>query len=163
MSPSTAELIEKMPTAMEKKFFKLRQSEAMLEWADALYRTDEAASIARARELYKGVLFLHNMTPPIRPNWGGVPVKFTLHTPNPAVRSQTKRARRGFNQIELGLNYYGVSDQFVPVLFTVHRPGEQVQRPAGQLGSVLPLLIARTGEEAEMEVRRLGWEFSPLR
>ena len=114
--PAFAEMVEKMPAAMEKKFFRLRQGNAMLEWADALYRTDEAASIARARELYKGVLFLHGMTPPIRPNWGTVPVRFTLHSPNPAVRSQTKRARRGFNQIELGLNYYGVSDAFVPVL-----------------------------------------------
>lgn len=44
-------------------------------------------------------------------------------------------------------------DQFVPVLFAVHRPGEQIQRPAGRRRSVLPLLIGGISEEAEMEVR----------
>ncbi|KMS84634.1 hypothetical protein ACZ91_46280 [Streptomyces regensis] len=43
-------------------------------------------------------------------------------------------------------------DQFMPVLFTVHRPGEQIQRLTGQHRSMLPLLLGGTSKEAEIEV-----------
>jgi hypothetical protein len=104
----------------EVKFFRLRQGNAMMEWADALYRTDVPSDIARARELYKGVLWLHGEIPPICPTWAdrsqpGV-VGFNNHSENPALVSQKSRARRGFFQIEAGLNYYGYRDDMVPVL-----------------------------------------------
>ena len=114
-----AAIAEKMPKPMEKQFFTLRHGNALLEWADALYRSDEPASIARARELYKAALFLHGTTPPIGPQWPGslvIHFHFSHHAPNSAVVSQKQRARRGFKQIELGLNYYGVNNDFVPTL-----------------------------------------------
>jgi hypothetical protein len=100
---------------MEVRFFRLRQAEVMLEWADALYRSDEPSSIQRARELYKDVLWLHRSTPPIKPNWNGK-VALYFGSQNPAVISQTTRARVALGQIEAGMNVYGVSDQFVPAL-----------------------------------------------
>ena len=39
------------------------QADALLAWAEALYRTDDAASLERARELYKAVVFLHGEDP----------------------------------------------------------------------------------------------------
>ena len=41
---------------IEIKAAKLRHANALLEWADALYRTDGPSSIQRARELYKACL-----------------------------------------------------------------------------------------------------------
>src|SRR5258708_1964363 len=116
-----------LPHRMEEKFFRLRLGNAMLEWADALYRTDDSSSKARARELYKGVLLLHNEMPPIAPSWpeepllvGLVPpaslVSFVNHTENPALALQKNRARLGFNQLEAGLNYFGYDDDEVPIL-----------------------------------------------
>src|SRR6185503_19702509 len=52
----------------EQRFFKLAQGEAMLAWADQLYRNDDPSSIRRARELYKGVLFVHGEDPEIAPS-----------------------------------------------------------------------------------------------
>jgi Tc toxin complex TcA C-terminal TcB-binding domain len=105
---------------MELAFFRLRQGQAMLEWADALYRRDEPASVSRARELYKAVLWLHFEQPPIIPEWGGGPdffiPAFASDAENPALTSQKTRARRGFFQIEAGLNFYGYGDDMVPTL-----------------------------------------------
>ncbi len=103
---------------MEKKFFRLRHGNALLEWADALYRTGEASSVARARELYKAVMILHGEPPPISPTWTSTAptTKYDPHSENPAVESQKTRAWRGFEQIELGLNYYGLNDAHVPWL-----------------------------------------------
>ena len=53
----------------EHRFFKLAQGEAMLAWADDLYRNDDPSSIRRARELYKGVLFMHGDDPGIAPHF----------------------------------------------------------------------------------------------
>ena len=53
----------------EQRFFKLAQGDAMLAWADELYRADDPSSIRRARELYKGVLFLHGDDPEIAPHF----------------------------------------------------------------------------------------------
>ena len=104
----------------ELRFFKLAQGEAMLAWADQLYRNDDPSSIRRARELFKGVLFMHGQDPKIAPQFqsstyleilplGGAP-------DNPAKVSQVSRARLGFTQIELGLNVYGFREDLVPVL-----------------------------------------------
>lgn len=65
----SAIVFENLIHPMEDKFFRLRLGNAMLEWADSFYRTDDHSNLARARELYKSVLYLHNETPPIDPDW----------------------------------------------------------------------------------------------
>jgi hypothetical protein len=114
----------RIPTLAEIRYCRLRQANVMLEWADALYRLNEPTSMARARELYKGVLWLHGKIPPICPAWphhlatpGGLPnITFLHHAENPALVSQTSRAYRGIYQIDHGLNYYGEHDDIVPIL-----------------------------------------------
>lgn len=106
----------------EQRYGRLRQANAMLEWADTLYRLNEPTSMARARELYKGVLFLHGQVPPIEPDWprhgplSGLPKLYLHHDENPALTSEKARALRGVFQIDHGLNYYGESDDVVPIL-----------------------------------------------
>lgn len=100
---------------IERKFFHLRHGNALLAWADALYQTDIPANIARARELYKAVLFLHQEHPPISPQWSSN-WNFGNSKENPAIASQKARARQRFAQIEAGLNYYGYSDALIPIL-----------------------------------------------
>ena len=117
-------LIAKYVHPVEAKYFRLRQGNAMLEWADALYRTNDPTSAERARELYKGVSFLHGETPPICPEWPldfrfgiGLGVSpFINQRENPALVSQKVRARQGLFQIDAGLNYYGESNDVVPPL-----------------------------------------------
>ena len=41
---------------------------------------------------------------------------FLYHSENSALAGQKARARRGFLQIQAGLNYYAVSDDMVPAL-----------------------------------------------
>lgn len=103
---------------MEKRFFRLRHGNALLEWADALYRTDEPSNISRARELYKAVMLLHGEQPPVSPTWtSALPATgYSPHSENPALESQKVRALRGFKQLGLGLNYYGLDDTHVPWL-----------------------------------------------
>lgn len=111
----------RVPRLAEQRYCRLRQANVMLEWADALYRLNEPTSMARARELYKGVLWLHGRTPPVAPQWpspwhpAGWPT-FGHHAENPALVSQTARASRGVYQIDNGLNYYGEHDDVVPIL-----------------------------------------------
>jgi hypothetical protein len=112
-SPTTMTLASAMHP-VEERFFRLRQGQAMLDWADALYRSDDGASIQRARELYKSVLWLHGSAPPSDPTWGHAPQP--LENANPAVTGQTSRARLGFEQIEAGLNWYGSGDDLVPAV-----------------------------------------------
>lgn len=117
--------LNKVLHPMELAFFTLRQGQAMLEWADALYRRGDPARASRARETYKAVLWLHGEPPPITPEWGST-FEFNLSSfmsnlfvndaENPALTSQKTRARRGFFQIEAGLNYYGYADDMVPTL-----------------------------------------------
>ncbi len=97
---------------------RLRHGSALLEWADALYRSDEESNIQRARELYKAVLFLHNKRPPIDPAWTDKMVVPHLgrHSENPALTLQTTHALRGYYQIEAGLNYFGANEYMVPTL-----------------------------------------------
>jgi hypothetical protein len=107
-----------IPHLAEIRYCRLRQANVMLEWADALYRLNEPTSMARARELYKGVLWLHGKIPPICPTWPGglMPPAFLHHVENPALVSQASRAYRGIYQIDHGLNYYGEHDSIVPIL-----------------------------------------------
>lgn len=110
----------------EQRFFKLAQGEVMLAWADELYRNDDPASIRRARELFKGVLFMHGADPAIAPHFSGHDRRELAQLPlvtgleylqeNPAQTSQLHRARFGFWQIEHGLNVYGFRADMVPVL-----------------------------------------------
>ena len=100
-------------------YFKLKLGNASLEWADALYRTNQPENIMRARELYKAVIFLHGEDPEITPAWPRherfpFPIIWKKSAGNPAVVSQVNRARLGFVQINAGLNYYGVSPAHVP-------------------------------------------------
>jgi hypothetical protein len=103
---------------VELKCVRLRLGEAMLTWADSLYRRDDASSLARARELYKAVLMLHKRDPGVSPDWepAGLTYAFTHHAENPALASQLSRARLGLAQLEAGLNYFGFSHDLVPVL-----------------------------------------------
>lgn len=120
-------LLERFTHPVEARFFRLRQGNAMLEWADSLYRTDDASNIVRARELYKGVLWLHGSIPPIGPNWltdpalglgsaAGSEVRFGNSRTNPALTTQLARARLGFFKIEARLNYFGERNDVVPAL-----------------------------------------------
>lgn len=111
----------RIPHAAETKLFKLKQANAMLEWADALYRVNEPTSMARARELYKGALWLHGQTPDICPHWkviwglGVKPPFYQHHVENPALLSQIGRAERGLYQIDHRFNYFGERDDVVPI------------------------------------------------
>jgi Tc toxin complex TcA C-terminal TcB-binding domain len=101
----------------ENAVFRLRQADAFLEWADTLYRTGDKAKIERARELYKGVSFLHGEDPPVIPGWGRVVIPPPVPlSENPAVTGQKMRARLGFAQIQAGLNFYGYAGNIVPWL-----------------------------------------------
>lgn len=127
--PDASTFIDRALThPVEERFFRQRLGAAMLEWADALYRSDAPSSIARARELYKGVLYLFGEKPPTAPTWGDGSSGHAISNPavfdflsdigerNPAVASQLSRARLGFYQIEAGLNYYGYPQDLVPTL-----------------------------------------------
>ncbi|MGW5723580.1 Tc toxin subunit A-related protein [Amycolatopsis sp. NPDC003865] len=104
---------------VDRRFVLLRLGSVLLEWADALFRADDPASTARARELYKAVLWLHGDDPRVSPAWqadvlvllGG----YTSTSANPAVVAQAGRARLGFTRIEAGLNYFGATEDTVPV------------------------------------------------
>ena len=123
---------QRIPHLAEIRYCRLRQTNVMLEWADALYRLNEPTNMARARELYKGVLWLHGKVPPICPTWpqrfsggggqgdvfhvGGVPPTYMHDAENPALISQVARSYRGIYQIDHGFNYYGERDNIVPIL-----------------------------------------------
>jgi hypothetical protein len=112
----------------EIEFFEIAQADAMLAWADELFRNDDPSSIRRARELYKGVIFLHGEDPQIEPQFtagGPRPLGLGLafgdpaslsYQRNPVVVAQIQRARQGFYFIEQGLNAYGYRDDMVPYL-----------------------------------------------
>ncbi|MBX9453610.1 MAG: hypothetical protein KL801_17580 [Mesorhizobium sp.] len=100
---------------------RLEQGCVMLDWADILFRSDEPASIRRARELFKGVLLLHGGDAGISPSYptktdnGFVVITIPFYL-NPAVRAQVERANHGLYLIANGLNAYGWRDDMVPVL-----------------------------------------------
>jgi hypothetical protein len=111
-------LVPKGLHPVEALFYRLQMGDAILGWADKLYRTDQAASISRARELYKGVYFLHGSVPPINPIWTSAPILggFFAGNVNPAKAAQLARGRLGFAQIEAGLNFFGFADDMIPSL-----------------------------------------------
>ncbi|WP_406333385.1 hypothetical protein [Streptomyces sp. NBC_00203] len=111
-SPSADELTH----PLEITFSRLRRGNAMLEWADQLYRTDEPGTVARARELYKAVLFLHGELPPTLPSWGTALSGFLRAEENPARTGQVQHARLCLLQIAAGLNYFGYGEDVVPLL-----------------------------------------------
>lgn len=111
-----ASLIPSGVHPIEQLFFRLQLGEAMLGWADALYRSDDASSIPRARELYKGIYFLHSDVPPINPNWAQAGTSYHNGNSNPAQASQLARGQLGFTQIEAGLNFFSYTDDMTPIL-----------------------------------------------
>lgn len=103
---------------LEERYARIVQADATLAWAEMLYRSNDAAMLERARELYKAVLFLHGKDPgtsAYRPfelqfqPWFGL-------VENPRVRNQIDRARLALQQLAAGLNFYGYSDAAVPTL-----------------------------------------------
>lgn len=106
----------------ELRFLRIAQGELTLALADHLHRRDEPGAAARARELYKGVVFSHGDEPGISPRFVWSPVLLDPFLPggtfqrNPAVASQLARARLGLARIEQGLNVYGYHRDMVPVL-----------------------------------------------
>jgi hypothetical protein len=102
---------------LEERYARVVQADALLAWAEALYRTDDAASLERARELYKAVVFLHGEDPGTS---AYLPSHLTLPwfglVENPRVRNQIDRARLALHQLEAGLNFYGYNDAAVPTL-----------------------------------------------
>jgi Tc toxin complex TcA C-terminal TcB-binding domain len=110
-------LVPKGLHPVEAAFYRLQMGDAMLGWADKLYRTDQAASISRARELYKGIYYLHGSVPPINPSWTSGPLGgFFPSYVNPAKAAQLARGRLGFTQIQAGLNFFGFADDMTPSL-----------------------------------------------
>ena len=103
---------------LEERYARIVQADALLAWGEALYRTDDAASLERARELYKAVVFLHAEDPgtsAYRPFQMNLLPFFGL-VENPRVRNQLDRARLALQQLEAGLNFYGYNDDAVPTL-----------------------------------------------
>jgi hypothetical protein len=102
---------------LEESYARIVQADALLAWAEALYRTDDAASLERARELYKAVVFLHGEDPGTS---AYLPRQFVLPwfglIGNPRVRNQIDRARLALHQLDAGLNFYGYNDDAVPTL-----------------------------------------------
>jgi hypothetical protein len=118
-------LIPNWTHPVERRLLRLRYGAAILEWADSLYRADDEAATARARELYKAVLYLHGDPPPLDPNWSGNELAEIIaltggavtvkpHTENPDLTSQKARATAELLKIEAGLNFYGADDRLVP-------------------------------------------------
>jgi len=104
--------------SLEERYARIVQADALLAWAEALYRADDAASLERARELYKAVVFLHGEDPgtsAYRAFQQGLMPWFGL-VENPRVRNQLDRARLALRQLEAGLNFYGYNDEAVPTL-----------------------------------------------
>lgn len=103
---------------LEEQYARIVQADAILAWAEALYRTDDAANLGRARELYKAVVFLHGEDPGTSAYLPVVHVTFSWSSllENPRVRNQIARARLALHQLEAGLNFYGYNDEAVPTL-----------------------------------------------
>ena len=103
---------------LEERYARMAQAEAILAWAETLYRTDDASLLERTRELYKAVIFLLGEDP-----GASAYLPHQLHiTPwkglveNPRRRNQIDRARLALHQLEAGLNFYGYREDAVPAL-----------------------------------------------
>ena len=104
--------------AVDERYARIVQADAILAWAEMLYRTDDASLLERARELYKAVLFLHGEDPGTSAYQALVfnPGPWFGLVDNPRVRNQTDRARLALHQLAAGLNFYGYNDAAVPTL-----------------------------------------------
>ncbi|RWQ53308.1 MAG: hypothetical protein EOS82_09570 [Mesorhizobium sp.] len=101
----------------EERYAEIAQGDAILAWAEALYRSDDPASLERARELYKAVIFLHGEDPGTSAYF--VPrqtLPWYSFAENPRIRNQVDRARLALLQLASGLNFYGYNDEAVPTL-----------------------------------------------
>jgi hypothetical protein len=102
---------------LEVRLLHILQAEAMLEWAEQLYRTDGPSEIERARELYKGVFFLHGEDPWTTAYSAELFLQPMWNLPsNPRRKHQLIRASLALQQIKAGLNFYGYRDDAVPTL-----------------------------------------------
>lgn len=102
---------------LEERYARIVQADALLAWAETLYRTDDASSLERARELYKAVMFLHGEDSGTSAYLPRTPQLQSLGlVENPRRRNQLDRARLALHQLEAGLNFYGYSDDAVPTL-----------------------------------------------
>ncbi|MGN8020403.1 hypothetical protein ACTJJ7_06760 [Phyllobacterium sp. 22229] len=104
--------------AIDERYARIVQADAILAWAEALYRTDDASMLERARELYKAVLFLHGEDPGTSAYlpFNFLPGPWFGLVENPRVRNQKDRARLALQQLAAGLNFYGYNDSAVPTL-----------------------------------------------
>ena len=95
-------------------------ADALLAWAETLYRTDDSANLERAREFYKAAMFLHGEDPGTSAYLPSEPAEFPLPwfglVENPRRRNQLDRARLALQQLAAGLNFYGYNDEAVPSL-----------------------------------------------
>ncbi|MFD9369433.1 hypothetical protein ACFWA6_17300 [Streptomyces sp. NPDC060020] len=104
---------------LEERYARLAQADALLTWGEMLYRSDDPASLERARELYKAVLLLHGKDPgtmAYRPKDVLPPPPVVLPVENPRRLNQLDRARLALQQLDAGLNFYGYNDDTVPTL-----------------------------------------------
>ncbi|MFG2974487.1 hypothetical protein ACGFYY_16030 [Streptomyces sp. NPDC048331] len=104
---------------LEERYARLAQADVLLTWGEMLYRSDDPASLERARELYKAVLLLHGKDPgtmAYRPKDVLPPPPVVVPVENPRRLNQLDRARLALQQLDAGLNFYGYDDDTVPTL-----------------------------------------------
>ena len=102
---------------LEVSFIHILQAEAMLQYAEILYRTEDSSSLERARELYKGVLFLHGEDTGTQAYRPGLLIPLLAGgASNPRRANQVNRALLAMFQLKSGLNFYGYRDDAVPTL-----------------------------------------------
>jgi len=121
-----------------------------------MYRSELPASVARARELYKAVLYVHSAPPSISANWlgGPPPPDFRASTENPALIAQVSRAQQGLYQIDQGLNFFGFAADVLPSL-RYQALRQEAERIAALAKSVEQDLIAFTESVERDAVDRL--------
>lgn len=104
--------------AIDERYARIVQADAILAWAEVLYRADDASMLERARELYKAVLFLHGEDPGTSAYlpFNFIPGPWFGLVENPRMRNQKDRARLALQQLAAGLNFYGYNDSAVPTL-----------------------------------------------
>ncbi|MFE1810720.1 hypothetical protein [Streptomyces sp. NPDC059533] len=104
---------------LEEQYARIVQADALLTWGEMLYRSDDPASLERARELYKAVLLLHGRNPgtmAYRPKDLLQPSPGLVLVQNPRRLNQINRAKLALQQLDAGLNFYGYDDDTVPTL-----------------------------------------------
>jgi hypothetical protein len=146
--------LEGISHPIEQKHLRLLYAETILEWADALYRTDDGPSIQRARELYKAVLFIHGLRPDIvDPNWPkGSLGRFTrglLEYLQTSAISEDASDGFGSATVQVSRRPGVISGRGLKPVLTTRRSS----RSAGPAAS-----IARSGDSIPMEVGSVASE-----